>query len=339
MIDRPLVVVFDVNETLSDLRPLARRFADVGAPPHLLRVWFAGVLRDGFALTAAGAGERFAVLAADGLRGVLHGLPLDRDVDAAVEHVLAGFAALGVHPDVPDGVRALRAAGCRLVTLSNGSVDVAERLLVGAGVRAEFARLLSVEDAGVWKPARGAYRYAAQVCGVAAADTAGDRGSRVWWGSSVPVTSVSGMTSVSGITRAWSVTPVFGPIGVSRPRACQQMMARHRPGERAGPTTSVVRYSRASVGSTPCTGARSPGPGRRIVVVGTATTPTPRQSHRTSHQQPGSDRPNCAATGTSSPMAQPVTAPLDKAPRGDTFGMCKDRFGVNWVVNIAGSPA
>ena len=133
MIDRPLVVVFDVNETLSDLRPLVRRFADVGAPPHLLRVWFAGVLRDGFALTAAGAGERFAVLAADGLRSVLHGLPLDRDVDAAVEHVLAGFAALGVHPDVPDGVRALRAAGCRLVTLSNGSVDVAERLLVGAG--------------------------------------------------------------------------------------------------------------------------------------------------------------------------------------------------------------
>ena len=34
-----------------------------------------------------------------------------------------------------------------------------------------------------------------------------------------------------------------------------------------------------------------------------------------------------------------VTAPLDKAPWGDTFGMCKDRFGVNWVVNIAGSPA
>ena len=34
-----------------------------------------------------------------------------------------------------------------------------------------------------------------------------------------------------------------------------------------------------------------------------------------------------------------VTAPLDKAPWGDTFGMCKDRFGVNWLVNIAGSPS
>lgn len=32
-----------------------------------------------------------------------------------------------------------------------------------------------------------------------------------------------------------------------------------------------------------------------------------------------------------------VTAPLDKAPWGDTFGMLSDRYGVNWLVNIAGS--
>ena len=30
-----------------------------------------------------------------------------------------------------------------------------------------------------------------------------------------------------------------------------------------------------------------------------------------------------------------VTMPLDKAPWGDTFGMCVDKFGVNWLVNIA----
>jgi PhnB protein len=33
-----------------------------------------------------------------------------------------------------------------------------------------------------------------------------------------------------------------------------------------------------------------------------------------------------------------VTVPLEKAPWGDTFGMCADRFGVAWLVNIAGSP-
>ncbi|HEV2887700.1 MAG TPA: VOC family protein [Jatrophihabitans sp.] len=31
-----------------------------------------------------------------------------------------------------------------------------------------------------------------------------------------------------------------------------------------------------------------------------------------------------------------VTMPLEKAPWGDMFGMCVDRFGVSWLVNISG---
>jgi len=30
-----------------------------------------------------------------------------------------------------------------------------------------------------------------------------------------------------------------------------------------------------------------------------------------------------------------VAMPLEPAPWGDKFGMCKDRFGVTWLVNIA----
>lgn len=32
-----------------------------------------------------------------------------------------------------------------------------------------------------------------------------------------------------------------------------------------------------------------------------------------------------------------AAVPLEKAPWGDTFGMCTDRFGVDWMVNILGS--
>jgi PhnB protein len=32
-----------------------------------------------------------------------------------------------------------------------------------------------------------------------------------------------------------------------------------------------------------------------------------------------------------------VTMPLGPAPWGDTFGMCADKFGVNWLVDIAGT--
>ena len=160
------VIVFDVNETLSDMAPMADRFVEVGAPPHLASLWFAGLLRDAFALTAAGSTDRFATFAADALRAVLHGVALDRGPDEAVQHVLDGFSTLPVHLDVPDGVRALRAAGRRLVTLSNGGAPVAEGLLARAGVREEFEQVLSVEQAGVWKPAPGSYAYAARECGV-----------------------------------------------------------------------------------------------------------------------------------------------------------------------------
>ena len=34
-----------------------------------------------------------------------------------------------------------------------------------------------------------------------------------------------------------------------------------------------------------------------------------------------------------------VGVPLEKAPWGDSFGMCTDPFGVHWMVNIAGGGA
>jgi PhnB protein len=33
-----------------------------------------------------------------------------------------------------------------------------------------------------------------------------------------------------------------------------------------------------------------------------------------------------------------VAQPLEKAPWGDSFGMCVDRFGISWLVNISGQP-
>lgn len=162
----PSVIVFDVNETLSDMSPLGDRFAEVGAPAEMAKLWFATLLRDGFALTASGGNGTFADIGAEALRVLLAGAGIDTDPETMVEHVMAGMAGLGLHPDVPAGVRLLRAAGYRLVTLTNGSARVAEKLFVPAGIRNQFERLLSVEDAPAWKPARAAYHYAAGVCGV-----------------------------------------------------------------------------------------------------------------------------------------------------------------------------
>ena len=65
------LVVLDVNETLSDMAPLRQRFVEVGAPAHLLDVWFAGTLRDGFALAVTGSAASFPDVGTGVLRALL----------------------------------------------------------------------------------------------------------------------------------------------------------------------------------------------------------------------------------------------------------------------------
>lgn len=167
---RPAVLLLDVNETLSDLAPMAGRLTEVGAPPHLAATWFAGVLRDGFALAVSGTSAPFARIGADLLRSQLAGMELERPLDDAVEHVMRGFTSLDVHPDVRAGLPALAAAGLRVATLSNGAASVARGLLERAGITDSVEQMLSVEEAGVWKPARAAYGYGCDRMGVAGPD-------------------------------------------------------------------------------------------------------------------------------------------------------------------------
>lgn len=160
----PPVVLFDVNETLSDMGPLAAAFEPAGLPATVAPLWFAEVLRDGFALTTTGENPDFLALAGDTLRRHLAATPGARDPDEAVERILGVFTSLDPHPDVAPGVAALSRTA-ELVTLSNGSAAIAESLLARGGVRKHFSRCLSVAEAPRWKPAREAYEYAAQQTG------------------------------------------------------------------------------------------------------------------------------------------------------------------------------
>ena len=168
----PSVVIFDVNETLSDMSPLRDSFDRVGLGAGAVESWFASVLRDGFALTAVGVNAGFADLASEGLRVRLAareadgGSSIAGDDQQLVDEVMDTFTSLSVHPDVIEGVRALSGRGARLVTLSNGSTSVADRLLERAGLRDAFEMLLSVENAGAWKPHPASYAYALDACRV-----------------------------------------------------------------------------------------------------------------------------------------------------------------------------
>ncbi|GAA1153849.1 VOC family protein [Nocardioides aquiterrae] len=51
----------------------------------------------------------------------------------------------------------------------------------------------------------------------------------------------------------------------------------------------------------------------------------------------GDDEATLSAWFTGLAEGGQVTAPLEKAPWGDSFGMLTDRYGVDWMVNISGS--
>jgi 2-haloacid dehalogenase len=164
MSDRAVhVVAFDVNETMFDLHGLQPAFTAVGLAPDLVALWFARVLRDGFALTALGEYRSFADVAAQALRG----LAPDLVDDAAVKSVLAAFGRLDPHPDVRPALDLLHQAGVPVVTLSNGSSDLVEGLLGRADLHGHVAANLSVDAVRRWKPAPEPYRYAAGHAGMA----------------------------------------------------------------------------------------------------------------------------------------------------------------------------
>ncbi|MBG6214531.1 MAG: hypothetical protein LH475_09590 [Cryobacterium sp.] len=76
----PSVIMFDGNETLSPMSALHARFMETAAPAYLARVWFAALLRDGFALAAAGGSAKFSPIGSKILRGALRDVALTRSL-------------------------------------------------------------------------------------------------------------------------------------------------------------------------------------------------------------------------------------------------------------------
>ena len=167
----PKLIVLDVNETLSDLSPWPRRSRGSGSPGATSRRTSPGCSGTDSRWPAGAENPDFMEIASESLR--LRLLPVagsDGEVQRAVDEVMSTFRACDVHPDVEPGLRALRDAGMRLVTLSNSASSVAEELLARAGVADLVERTISSMDARAWKPHASAYVEMLEECGVRAAD-------------------------------------------------------------------------------------------------------------------------------------------------------------------------
>jgi len=161
----PRVIVCDLNETLLNVGALAPRFAQAFGDGRALDDWFSTVLLYSEVATLAGPYADFSSIggaALDMIAGA-RGVTLAGADRAAI---LQGMLTLPAHPDVHEGLRIMRDAGLRLVTLTNSAPAAAQQQLANAGLAALFERSFSVDAVRRFKPAPEVYRSVADSLGL-----------------------------------------------------------------------------------------------------------------------------------------------------------------------------
>jgi 2-haloacid dehalogenase len=155
------VIAFDVNETLLDLSPLDPVFADLFGNVAARVQWFGQMLQVAFvgAITDRYVDFTSAQRAALDMLAQRSGVTLPPE---AADRVVATMRALPAHPDVPDALSRLRAAGHQLAALSNSPLEVEEAQLAHAGLADHFDAILSADTVGALKPRREPYALAAR---------------------------------------------------------------------------------------------------------------------------------------------------------------------------------
>ena len=165
----PTVLVFDVNETLLDLRALRAPFSEVFGAAEVREEWFRTLLHRAFLTTITGPYVDFSTLGRQALTDVAERreeplTPSDQDL------ILDAMTELPPHEDVEAALGRLQDENVRLVALSNGTPEVLHAQLDFAGLRPFFEEVFSADVVGRLKPAPDPYEHVARRLGVKPTD-------------------------------------------------------------------------------------------------------------------------------------------------------------------------
>ena len=157
---QPRLLVFDVNQTLLDVNALRPEFERALGSGSVLSEWFSLLLQYASVVTLVEAYSDFGTVGG----AVLDMLASTKGVQLAAgdrTRILDGLLTLPPHPDVKENLARLRAAGFRLVTLTNSSTAAISAQLRNAGLTDHFEQSISVDVVQRFKPHLAVYRSAA----------------------------------------------------------------------------------------------------------------------------------------------------------------------------------
>jgi 2-haloacid dehalogenase len=143
MSDLPLIV-FDVNETLLDLRTMEPTFERIFGEKRDMRLWFANFIMYSAALTVACCYVPFTDIGAAVMKimAETQGIKIS---DADKRELTEKFSTMPPYEEVPGALRKLRGAGFRLFTLTDNLLEVQTRQLEHGGIFDLFERRFSAD--------------------------------------------------------------------------------------------------------------------------------------------------------------------------------------------------
>ncbi|MEX2126728.1 MAG: haloacid dehalogenase type II [Xanthobacteraceae bacterium] len=164
--------VFDAYGTLFDFASAARNCRDALGDDidKVTTLWRDKQLQYTWLRAVQGLHADFWRVTGDALDYTLETLALDQP--GLRERLMQLYLELEIFPEVTDVLQRLRRAGMRTAILSNGSPKMLEALVKASKLDALLDAVLSVEDAGVYKPHRKVYQLAVNRLGVSADEIA-----------------------------------------------------------------------------------------------------------------------------------------------------------------------
>lgn len=170
-LNKPKVIIFDVNETLLDLESMRKSVgAAIDGREDLLPLWFSTMLHHSLVVSATGDYDSFGNIGAAALQMVAEINGIEISEEKAKKAILTPLRSLPAHSDVAQGLAKLKAQGYKLVTLTNSSLKGVRLQLKNAKLSQYFDDNLSIESVGVFKPHLSTYQWAIKELGVNADD-------------------------------------------------------------------------------------------------------------------------------------------------------------------------
>lgn len=161
-------ILFDINETVLDLAAIKAPFDDLFGDRISLAHWFSTLLHASNVAAITGLETDFKALATATLTRLANettdaGIQPDPE---KVEAITTAFGSMRPHEDVVPALQLLKRHDFTTIAFSNSSLALIDAQISNAGLEPFFDQIISVEEAGSFKPVAKVYQHAAEKLGV-----------------------------------------------------------------------------------------------------------------------------------------------------------------------------